>query len=214
LPLKITNPTEQVAVLNKWADSIESQILLANRKLLQARNAVVQTDIGDIESIAINVQTGTTYTVDAADRNTLVSMQNPLGGIITLPGIPAPGILAPPIPAAGFSSNFFVYIENASTGQFVVTSSALIDNRSDDVYLGYNQGLLAIYNGRDWFTLRYTPVNRSIQINGVGVSDDYFVSVNYVNGFPVPVTSVAHFHWHDTIPGLVVNSAFDWEIDI
>ena len=212
MPLKITNPTDQVAVLNKWADSIESQLNAANQRIL--RQQVQSPVFSDIESIAINVQTGTTYTVDAADRNTLVSMQNPLGGVITLPGIPAPGILAPPIPAAGLTSNYFVYIENASTGQFAVTSSAKIDNRSEDVHLGYNQGLLAIYNGRDWFTFRYTPVNKSIQLNGVGVSDDYFVSVNFVNGFPVPVTSVAHFHWHDTIPGLVVNSAFDWEIDI
>lgn len=53
----------------------------------------------------------------------------------------------------------------------------------------------------------------SIQVNGVGVSDDFYVTVNYVNGIPVPVSGVAHFSWSDTIPGLDVNATYDWEID-
>lgn len=47
----------------------------------------------DIESIAINKQTGTDYTVQVNDLNTLITFDNNSGGVITLPG-PTTGTFA------------------------------------------------------------------------------------------------------------------------
>jgi hypothetical protein len=48
--------------------------------------AVAPAPADDVESIASNVQTGTTYTVVDSDRNTLISMTNNAGGTVILPG--------------------------------------------------------------------------------------------------------------------------------
>lgn len=44
------------------------------------------TPTTDIESIASNVQSGTAYTVQVSDRDTLISLTNNSGGVVTLPG--------------------------------------------------------------------------------------------------------------------------------
>jgi len=64
----------------------------------------------------------------------------------------------------------------------------------------------------------YTPANQSIKVNGIEFSDDYFVTVDFVNGVAPqslvgsPAAETAVFHWYNTIPGIAVNATFNWEI--
>src|SRR5258708_6782211 len=62
---------------------------------LTAAAAVIQATQAnppDVESIAVNTQAGTAYTVQSTDRNTLISLSNNAGGVVTLSGSsPAPG---------------------------------------------------------------------------------------------------------------------------
>lgn len=51
----------------------------------QAATAAASVPSSDIESIATNLQTGTTYTINLSDRNTLISLSNNAGGTLIIP---------------------------------------------------------------------------------------------------------------------------------
>ncbi len=99
MPLKITEPTRQVAVLNKWADSIEAQLRASVQATARAqKKADIPVVIpADIESIKSNVQVGTTYQVQLSDNDTLITLNNNAGGTVTLNAFGVPlqsGVLA------------------------------------------------------------------------------------------------------------------------
>jgi hypothetical protein len=54
MPLKITNPAEQPAVLNKWADWIESRLQTHDKRILAVSNtAVAQGGSGSVTSVGL-----------------------------------------------------------------------------------------------------------------------------------------------------------------
>lgn len=45
----------------------------------------------------------------------------------------------------------------------------------------------------------------AIEVNGLGLSDDYFVTVNYENGAPPAVSGTRTYLLSDEVPGFLVN---------
>lgn len=91
MPLRISdlNTPGQVAVLNRWADGIETTLRATNTKIFRVTN----TAVGNISSggafvpfVGSNVQAGANYTAQLSDRATLISLTNNAGGTFTLPG--------------------------------------------------------------------------------------------------------------------------------
>jgi hypothetical protein len=92
----------------------------------------------DIESVAVNVQSGTSYIVQLSDNNTLVSLTNNAGGTITLPSGLSGGSSSPLAfvqaanananinPGAASSNTTFT----ATTGNtiVVITAGTILDN--------------------------------------------------------------------------------------
>lgn len=62
------------------------QSVITSSNFIQTVAAAVPIPDPDVPVINENVQTGTSYTVVLNDRNTLISMTNNSGGIVTLPG--------------------------------------------------------------------------------------------------------------------------------
>src|SRR2546423_182080 len=79
------------------------------------------TPITDIESIAINKQTGTAYTVQVSDLDTLVTFSNNSGGTITLPG-----------PGKPFS---FVQFKDFTTGSSNIATTTITNGDGNLLYV-------------------------------------------------------------------------------
>ena len=58
-----------------------------------------------------------------------------------------------------------------------------------------------------------TDNNQSILVDGLPISDDFFVTVDYIDGYPPFVMSVATFKWADALPGIVVNATGTWVLE-
>ena len=101
------------------------------------------TPITDIESIAINKQTGTAYTVQVSDLDTLITCSNNSGGTITLPGPAGPIFAFKQIVQGTFSSVLTIAITPAR-------GSLLIMQVKNDSGGGNVQPSIVDGNGNTW----------------------------------------------------------------
>jgi hypothetical protein len=68
---------------------------------------------------------------------------------------------------AALTPGFFFYLENTGTGTFTAVSGADIDGIAQSVTVGPNQGLLFVWNGTGWYTVRGLGISKAItSING------------------------------------------------
>src|SRR6266403_2303381 len=58
------------------------------------------------------------------------------------------------IPSIAFPNGWYCYIENTGSGTFSVQSPVLIDGSSSPISLGPNSGVIAAFDGTNWFTER------------------------------------------------------------
>lgn len=71
--------------------------------------------------------------------------------------------------AANFPAGWFTYIENRGTGTFSIQSRASIDGSLSPISLAPNQGVLIVYDGFNWFTVRgMFPVPLPVPSGGTG----------------------------------------------
>jgi hypothetical protein len=119
-----------------------------------------------IDSFTTEGSTGT----DAGAQLTVFLCQNPVQGATTItctqvsgPAANAVGNqnyvigatnMTPLTNIAALATDFFTYVENTGTGNFTVESSAQIDGSSNSILLGPNSGMLFVFDGMNWFTVR------------------------------------------------------------
>ncbi len=58
------------------------------------------------------------------------------------------------IPSIAFPNGWYCYIENTGSGTFSLQSPVLIDGSSSPISLGPNSGVIAAFDGTNWFTER------------------------------------------------------------
>jgi hypothetical protein len=80
-----------------------------------------------------------------------------------------------------FPSGWFTYIENRGTGIVMVTSAALIDGSSSAISLPPNTGILVVFNGVGWYTMRGVPPGVLPQ-GFTLVSNEFLTSYNAATG--------------------------------
>lgn len=122
--------------------------------------------VEDVEAIASNVQTGTTYTVQVSDLETLISMSNNSGGTVTLPGPSGTFNFVQVVPASGGGSAT-VNITNAA-GNLMIMSVKISDG-------GFTSPTVVDTNGNTWTLI-------AVSIDGGNIPTSFFYAFNIAGG--------------------------------
>jgi hypothetical protein len=121
----------------------------------------------DIESVAVNLQTGTTYTVKASDNDTLISLNNNSGGTVFLP--PSVGVQFAFIQAKYFSgggSAATTIVNGAGNTMFLQVDTSDVFTSPPTVHDS---------NGNTWTQITHVG-------NGGSTSVSYWYASNIVGG--------------------------------
>lgn len=157
MALKITNPTEQVAVLNRWADGIESQIRAAHKSIGHINTQISPFAAGSTLSSFGNISDGTNIsaTMIVGSGATLkytetgILNSNKIGGIDVAGNVPT------------------------SSGQILVSQSgnltALWTDKLGLAHGGTNADLSA--TGGTSFFLKQSSVGAAITVSAFSASD-------------------------------------------
>lgn len=94
--------------------------------------------------VAINAQTGVSYTVAATDRSKLVTLNNAGAVAVTLPV--ATG--------AGFPFGWSTFMENIGAGTVTITPTTSTIDGAASLTLTTDQGILIVSDGTNYFTVR------------------------------------------------------------
>src|SRR5258708_6281667 len=92
----------------------------------------------------VNSQTGTSYTIQSADANKLVTINNAAAVAVTLPAATT----------AGFVSPFALWSENNGAGTVTITPTTSTIDGAASLALTHNQGVMIFSNGTNYFTQR------------------------------------------------------------
>ena len=95
-------------------------------------------------------------------------------------------IALPSVPGTTFPAGWFAYIQNTGSGIFEVMSSVLIDGKSEPVFIGPNQGLLVVFDGLNWFTVRGVGISICAEVALTGQS----ANISAAPLFTVPVSGL------------------------
>ncbi len=106
--------------------------------------------------ISIDAQTGTTYTILAADKGKLVTFSNGSPVAVTLPI------------ASSFTSPFWFYTENKGAGAATITPTTSTINGASTLVLAQNQGVLVVSDGTNYQILRGKAANVSLTADVIG----------------------------------------------
>jgi hypothetical protein len=116
-------------------------------------------------AVAVNAQTGTTYTVVLGDRGKLVTHSNAGPVAVTLPQA-----------TGDFGAGWFYWVENRGAGTVTITPTTSTIDGAASLALTTNQGVLIASDGTNYFTMRGigggggTPggANTQVQFNDSG----------------------------------------------
>lgn len=92
-----------------------------------------------------NVQTGTTYTIQASDTSKLVTLSNAAAIAVTLPN------------ATGFGTGFWFDIANRGAGTVTITPATSTIDGVGSLALSTGQGVHVVSDGTNYFTVRGLP---------------------------------------------------------
>jgi hypothetical protein len=87
---------------------------------------------------------------------------------------------------------FYTYIENTGTGTFIVTSGVKIDGSLAGVTVGPNQGLLFVFDGSGWRTVK--------GLHGAPPTDTYVLGTPDTVNLPNSVANPTAYYGADTAP--------------
>jgi hypothetical protein len=136
----------------------------------------------DAAGVAVNAQTGTSYTYLSGDRGKLVTHTNASAIAGTLPQA-----------IGAFGSTWFMWVQNRGVGTLTITPTTSTIDGSATLALTTAQGVLIASNGTDYFTMR-----------GVGSAGGASTPNNIVNGrltlttgspIPTDVSGATTIYW-------------------
>lgn len=93
--------------------------------------------------VAVNLQTGTSYTYVSGDRGKLVSHSNAAAIAGTLPQA-----------AGAFGAGFFMWVQNRGAGTLTITPTTSTIDAAATLALTAGQGVLLASDGTDYYTMR------------------------------------------------------------
>ena len=118
------------------------------------------TSTGTIRgAIAINAQTGTSYTIVTGDRGKLITHSN---GSATAYTLPQAGV--------SFPAGWFAYVQNLGAGTVTITPTTSTIDGAASLALTTNQGTIIVSNGTDYFTMRGIGVAGSGTVTSVATT--------------------------------------------
>ncbi|WP_421885135.1 hypothetical protein [Methylibium sp.] len=95
-------------------------------------------------AVAVNTETGTTYTYVTGDRGGLVSHSN--GGAIA-------GTL-PQAGTTGFEANWYTFVQNVGAGTLTITPTTSTIDGAASLALTTGQGVMVVSDGTNYYTMR------------------------------------------------------------
>lgn len=97
-------------------------------------------------AVAVNAQTGTSYTYLDTDRGKLVTHSNGSAIAATLPQA-----------TGSFGANWFMWVQNRGAGSTTITPTTSTIDGAATLVLATDQGALIVSDGTNYFTFRGTP---------------------------------------------------------
>jgi hypothetical protein len=121
------------------------------------------SSINSVQSEFVNAQTGTSYTVQAADRRYLVSFTNSSPVAVTLPQA-----------GANFPNGWFADFNNEGTGTVTITPTTSTIDGQANITLAQYQGIRIVSDGTNYRSVRGlgSTVPASLYAGTVGVTID------------------------------------------
>jgi len=132
--------TGQIGVLAWTTDTNELYVDSGSGTGIGAGNAWLRVAQ---DLVAVNAQTGTTYTLLASDRSKLVTLSNASPVAVTIPV--ATG--------AGFPAGFITKIQNIGAGTATLTPTTSTINGAASLALLQNQSIDLVSDGTNWHAL-------------------------------------------------------------
>src|SRR5258708_6648280 len=227
MPLRITNSTTDVAVINRWAEDIETRL---NATVKQAGHALTSiknlpTSSNDVESIGTNKQTGTAYTVVVSDLDTLITLNNNAGGTVTLPG---PGAVFSFVQSVSFSASAdssattvthgqgnFVYLTVMSARSFVNTTFTVTDTQLNTWTQIDAAGDSSAFANANWFTSGVSAGANTITVTAVhGAGGSALINPTLVEYSGIKTISPLDVHAVGTGTAVSVTTGFNNDLAI
>jgi hypothetical protein len=142
---QVTNLTTDLAATEKTANKDAANGyagLDANTKLKLAEM-----------QLAVNAQTGTSYTVVDGDRAKLITLSNAAAVAVTLPQAGA---------SSQFIAGWFAYFENKGAGIVTITPTTSTIDGAASISLSQNQGCMVVSDGTNYSSMRGTGATGSV----------------------------------------------------
>ena len=101
-----------------------------------------------LDDVAVNAQTGTTYTVLDSDRNKFLTFSNASAIAVTLPQAGA---------SSEFAAGWYAWFSNISTGEVTITPTTSTIDGQATLKLRVGMSALVVSNGTNYFTTGGSP---------------------------------------------------------
>jgi hypothetical protein len=149
---------------------------------------------GDLFNGGIDAQSGTSYTVVAADENKLLTFNNASAVSVTLPQ--ATG--------AGFTNGAFFNVFNRGAGAVTITPTTSTINGNSTVVLNQNQGALIVSDGTNYSAWVSSAPSGSGTVTSVGLQINAGSSsgIFAVTGSPVTTSGNLNYNLTGTSGGI------------
>jgi hypothetical protein len=142
--------------------------------------------------------------VGGANTTTVVLSGGSLGGSISANIYGYELALTGASTSTGFDNGWYCYIENTGSGTFNVVSAAQIDGVSAaTIALGPNSGIIAAFDGTNWFTERGAGSSGTSPQNTPAISHEVITAYNSTTG----VFTQAQLSQGDILAGAVANGS-------
>ena len=141
----LNNTSGAFSLTAKTAAGTGIAIEAADRVIVHCDGTNIVRSITQPLPVAVNAQTGTTYTVLASDFGKLVTHTNGSAIAVTLPQAGTAG---------SFGAGFYLWAENRGAGTVTITPTTSTIDGAASLALATNQGCMIVSDGTNYFTMR------------------------------------------------------------